>query len=113
MSEEELRNMSEEEQIKWLEKQTKRIEDYIDSLTPEEKQDLWDRMETMFVQYEQVKLDLKDTQIALTDKGAKATSTYLAHYRTTAGKTRTAAGDLAFQLSKSTGYWKITRIDSQ
>ncbi|MFC1717305.1 hypothetical protein ACFL6S_26835 [Candidatus Poribacteria bacterium] len=74
---------------------------------------LWDRMESMFVQYEQVKLELKDIQVALTDKGATAKSTYSSHYKTTEGKAHTAAGTLAFQLSKSTGHWKITRIDSQ
>ncbi len=75
--------------------------------------DLWDRMESMSVQYEQIKLELGNTQIALTDKGAKATSEYSASYKTTEGKSRTAAGNLTFQLSKSTGHWKITRIDSQ
>ena len=76
-------------------------------------QDLWDKMESLLSQYEQVKLELKNLQVTLTDKGATAKSTYSAGYKTTAGEIITAAGTLIFQLSKATRYWKITRIDSQ
>jgi len=76
-------------------------------------QDLWDKMESLLLQYEQVKLELEDLQVTLTDKGATATSPYSARYKTTAGETLTAVGTLIFQLSKATRYWKITRIDSQ
>lgn len=76
-------------------------------------QDLWDKMESLLPQYEQVNLELKDLKVTLTDKGATAKSPYSARYKTTAGETTTAAGALIFQLSRATRYWKITRIDSQ
>ena len=74
---------------------------------------LWKRMESVLAQYEQVKLDLADVQVILTEKGATATSTYSAHYWTSANESLEAAGVLILQFSKATGNWRITRIDSQ
>jgi len=74
---------------------------------------LWKRMESVLAQYERVQLGLQNIKIAITDKGATATCTYAANYRTNAGESISASGTLNFQLSRTTGYWKITRIDSQ
>ena len=86
-------------------------EDY--SRDGETYSDLWSRMESMMIKYELVELELQNVQVALSDNGATATSMYSARYKTTAGESLAAAGALSFQLSRKTGYWKITRIDSQ
>ena len=86
-------------------------EDY--SRDGETYSDLWNRMESIFAQHEQVRLELQKAEITLIDKGATVTSVYSANYKTTAGETLAASGSLIFQLSRKTGYWKITRIDSQ
>ena len=75
--------------------------------------DLWNRMESILAQYERVKLDLSSIEVTLTAKGATATSTYSAHYETSANESLEAAGVLILQFSKATGHWKIIRIDSQ
>ena len=85
-------------------------EDY--SKDGETYSDLWKRMESIMAQYERVKIQLPDVKITLTEHGAVAISKYSARYGTSADESL-AAGVLKFQLSKSSGHWKITRIDSQ
>ena len=77
--------------------------------------DLKKKMESIFSKYEKLELKLENAEIALTTEGARATSTYNAKYSATADGSApvTASGSLVFQLSDATGYWKITRIDSQ
>ena len=77
--------------------------------------DLKKRMESIFAKYKQVNLELQNIKVILTDKGATATSTYTVQHGTTADEPPSiiASGVLIFQLSGTTGHWKITRIDSQ
>jgi hypothetical protein len=81
--------------------------------------DLRKRMEAIFTKYEQVRLELQNANVRLTDIGATATSTYTSQYVEQAATTAdqsppiVASGVLIFQLSDATGHWKITRIDSQ
>lgn len=76
--------------------------------------DLKKRMESTFAQYKLTKLELRNVKVNLTDKGATANAIFSAQYSESAGDTPIkATGDLVFELSNSTGYWKIIRIDSR
>ena len=78
-------------------------------------QDLEERMASIFAGHKDVQLELQDVGVFLTDDGAVVTSAYTAQYEGVADDSQpsSASGTLTFRLSDASGYWKITRIDSQ
>jgi len=76
--------------------------------------DLKKKMGLIFAKYEELKIELNNLSVKLTDDGATATSSYTAQYKSSADASPVrVSGVLTFSLSNAGGHWKITRIDSR
>ena len=65
--------------------------------------DLKKRMASMFTEHGQIGLKLQNIKVKLTNTGAIATASYELNIDN-------SSGVITFNLSKATGFWKITRI---
>ena len=65
-------------------------EDYLKG--EETYSDLWERMKSILMQYEEVRLRLENVKVSLTGEGATATSRYAARYKKTAHEPLIASG---------------------
>ena len=60
----------------------------------------------------QMKLELKDVKVTITDKGATATATFNSQAKSLlVGSSGQKSGKITFRLSDATGQWRITRVD--
>jgi hypothetical protein len=66
--------------------------------------DLKKRMDSIFIDNRQIEFKLQDVKVKFTNTGAIATANYELIIND-------FSGVMTFNLSKSTGFWKITRID--
>ncbi|MDQ1329284.1 MAG: hypothetical protein QG641_2573 [Candidatus Poribacteria bacterium] len=66
--------------------------------------DLKKRMASMFTEHGQIGLKLQDIKVKLTNTGVIATASYELNIDN-------SSGIITFNLSKATGFWKITHID--
>ena len=69
-----------------------------------------ERMASIFAEEGPVRFGLHDIEVQFADTGATATAHYDLHIDDVT--TATFSGILTFSLSKATGFWRITRIDS-
>jgi len=89
----------------------KDVDVLMSSISPEYSKDgetypaLKKRMASIFTEHEQINLKLQDVKVKFTNTGAIAT----AHYESSIDD---SSGVVTFNLSKATGFWKITHIDS-
>jgi len=67
--------------------------------------DLKKRMDSIFIDNRQIEFKLQDVKVKFTNTGAIATANYESIIND-------FSGVITFNLSKSTGFWKITSIDS-
>jgi len=88
----------------------KDIDILMSSISPEYSKDgetysdLKKRMASMFTEHGQIGLKLQDIKVKLTNTGAIATASYELNIDN-------SSGIITFNLSKATGFWKITHID--
>jgi hypothetical protein len=66
--------------------------------------DLKKRMDSIFIDNRQIEFKLQDVKVKFTNTGAIATANYELIIND-------FSGVMTFNLSKSTGFWKITHID--
>jgi hypothetical protein len=66
--------------------------------------DLKKRMASIFTEHEQIEIKLQDIKVNLTNTGAIVTASYEINIDN-------SSGVITFNLSKTTGFWKIIRID--
>jgi hypothetical protein len=94
----------------------KDIDILMSSISPEYSKDgetyldLKKRIASIFTKNGQIKLELQDIKIKIADSGATATAHYESSIDTSTNTP--VSGILTFNISKATGFWKITRIDT-